>query len=89
MIREIGYTLLVLLALGLIATSIYLLDCSSNKPLWERLPYWALSALLIIVAACPIFISVMYTMYVAVEEMDKLKPVLELAKAPGSRLLNT
>jgi hypothetical protein len=74
MIREIGYALLVLLALGLIATSIYLLDYSSSKPIWERLPYWALSAFLIIVAACLIFISIMYVAYIILEEWSKWTP---------------
>jgi hypothetical protein len=74
MIREIGLALLVLLALGLIAASVYLLDCSSSKPLWERLPYWALSALFIIAAACLVFISVMYAAYIMLEESDKRKP---------------
>jgi len=71
MIRELGLALLVLLALGLIVASIHLLDYSSNKPLWERLPYWALSALFIIIAACLIFISVIYTAYIMLEESDK------------------
>jgi hypothetical protein len=74
MIRELGLVLLVLLVLGLIAASVYLLDYSSRKPIWERLPYWALSALFIVAAACLALISVMYAAYIVLEESDKWKP---------------
>jgi hypothetical protein len=75
-VRWLCLALLVLLALGLIAASIHLLDYSSSRPLWERLQYWALSALLVIVAACLVFISVMYAAYIALEKWDKWVPRL-------------
>jgi uncharacterized protein (DUF983 family) len=74
MIRELGLAVLVLLALGLIAASIYLLDYSSSKPMWERIPYWAASALFIIAAACLVLISVVYAAYIMLEEGDKWTP---------------
>jgi uncharacterized protein (DUF983 family) len=74
LLRAIGFALLGLLVLGLIVASIYLIDYSSSRPAWERLLYWALSALLIIIAACPIFISIMYTAYIMLEEWEKWRP---------------
>jgi flagellar biosynthesis protein FlhB len=70
-VRWLCLALLVLLALGLIAASIHLLDYSSSRPLWERLPYWAMSALLAIVAACLVFIIVMYAAYFILERWEE------------------
>ena len=70
MLRELGVIVLVLLALGFFAASIYVLDYSSQKPIWERLPYWAISALLIIVAACMVFMAVMLASYTMLEKLE-------------------
>ena len=71
MLRELGVIVLVLLALGFFAASIYLLDYSSQKPIWERIVYCALSALLIIAAACMVFMAVMLAAYTMLEEWEK------------------
>jgi formate hydrogenlyase subunit 3/multisubunit Na+/H+ antiporter MnhD subunit len=69
-LRELGVIVLVLLALGFFAASIYALDYSSQKPIWERLPYWAISALLIIVAACMVFMAIMLAAYTMLEKLE-------------------
>jgi uncharacterized protein (DUF983 family) len=65
---------LVLLVLVFIAVSFYFMEVSSSKPIWERIVYWAVSALFIIVASCMLLITIMYTAYIILEKMDKWKP---------------
>jgi formate hydrogenlyase subunit 3/multisubunit Na+/H+ antiporter MnhD subunit len=69
-LRGLGFIVLVLLALGFFAASIYLLDYSSQKPIWERLLYWAISALLIMAAACMVFTAVMLAAYTMLEKLE-------------------
>jgi formate hydrogenlyase subunit 3/multisubunit Na+/H+ antiporter MnhD subunit len=69
-LRELGVIVLVLLALGFFAASIYVLDYSSSKPLWERIVYCALSVLLIIAAACMVFMAVMLASYTMLEKLE-------------------
>jgi TRAP-type mannitol/chloroaromatic compound transport system permease small subunit len=59
MIREVGVIVMVLIALGFIAASYYFMELSANKPIWDRLPYWAVSALFIIAAGLLVFIAIM------------------------------
>ena len=73
LIREIGVALLVVIALGLIGASIYVLDYSSRKPFFERIAYWALSALFIIIAACLVFIAIMLGAYIMLEDREREK----------------
>ena len=69
--RELGVALLIGIALGLIAVSIYFLDCASREPIFERIVYWALSAIFIIIAACLVFISIILAAYIMVEDMNR------------------
>jgi formate hydrogenlyase subunit 3/multisubunit Na+/H+ antiporter MnhD subunit len=69
-LRELGVIVLVLLALGFFAASIYALDYSSQKPLWERIVYCALSALLIIAAACMVFMAIMLAACTMLEKLE-------------------
>jgi len=73
-LREIGVTVLVLLVLVFIAVSFYFMEVSLGKPIWERIVYWAVSALFIIVASCLLLIIIMYTAYIILEKTDKWKP---------------
>ena len=73
-LREICAVLLVLLILVFIVASFYFMEISSNKPIWERIVYWAVSAMFIIVASCLLLIAIMYIAYIALEKMDKWKP---------------
>jgi type III secretory pathway component EscU len=57
--RRVGVTLLLLLTLALIAGSLLVLEHSSRVPLWERPYYWALSALLAIVASLLVYLLVL------------------------------
>ena len=45
-----------------------------DKPIWERIVYWAVSALFIIVASCLLLTTIMYVAYIILEKMDKWKP---------------
>lgn len=65
---------LALLVLAFIAVSFYFMEVSSGKPLWERIVYWAVSALFIIVASCMLLITTMYVAYIILEKIDKRKP---------------
>jgi len=73
LIRELGVALLVVIALGLIAASIYALDYSSRKPVFERIAYWALSSLLIIIAACLVFIAIVLGAYMMIKDREREK----------------
>jgi len=73
-LREIMVAVLALLVLAFIAVSFYFMEVSSGKPLWERIVYWAVSALFIIVASCMLLITTMYVAYIILEKIDKRKP---------------
>jgi uncharacterized protein (DUF983 family) len=73
-LREITVAVLVLLVIAFIAVSFYFMEVSSDKPIWERIVYWAVSALFIIVASCLLLTTIMYVAYIILEKMDKWKP---------------
>jgi uncharacterized protein (DUF983 family) len=73
-LREITVAVLVLLVIAFIAVSFYFMEVSSDKPIWERTVYWAVSALFIIVASCLLLTTIMYVAYIILEKMDKWKP---------------
>jgi uncharacterized protein (DUF983 family) len=73
-LQEIEIAVLVLLVLAFIAVSFYFMEVSSGKPLWERIVYWAVSALFIIVASCLLLVTIMYVAYIILEKMDRWKP---------------
>jgi len=75
-LQGIGVVVLVLLVLAFIAVSFYLMEASLGKPIYERIVYWAVSALFIIVASCLLLITTMYIAYIILEKMDEWKPGL-------------
>jgi len=73
-LRVIGVAVLVLLVLAFIAVSLYFMEVSSGRRIWERIVYWVVLALFIIVASCLLLTTIMYTAYIILEETDKWKP---------------
>jgi TRAP-type C4-dicarboxylate transport system permease small subunit len=55
---EVAVVLLFFIILGLIGLSAYLLMSSMDKPIWDRLPYWVISAILIIASVLLVFLLV-------------------------------
>ena len=58
MVFGVAVVLLLFIALGLIGLSAYLLKSSMDKPVWDRLPYWAVSVILIIASALLVFLLI-------------------------------
>jgi hypothetical protein len=71
LLEWLGPALLVALAAGLLVASHSALGCSPSRPPWERLPCWALSAFLAIVASGLILVATLLIACIVVERWDR------------------
>lgn len=70
----LGAVVLVLIALVLVATSLHLILSSQSEPVWMRVVFYAVSALLMLIALLIFLALVTYAAYVALSDWKKWRP---------------
>ena len=74
MTRLTGAVVLVLIALVLVAASLYLILSSPSEPVWMRVVFYAVSALLMLIALLVFLALVTCAAYAALSEWEKWRP---------------
>ena len=72
--RLTGAVVLVLIALVLVAASLYLICSSPSEPVWMRVVLYAVSALLMLIALLVFLALVTYAAYAVLSEWKKWRP---------------